>query len=89
MDVDRGEEITIALGDREVKAQVARDEVLELVADSSYQRCVGAEVRCSVIGGVRRRAPTIAPTSRRPLRDFAPVQHGAPRHLVRQIAARR
>ena len=43
----------------------------------------------SVIGGVRRRAPTIAPTSRRPSRASPPYSTGLRGTLVRQIDARR
>ena len=43
-DADRREEEAVALGDRQVQAHVAGDEVLELVADRVDQRTVGAEV---------------------------------------------
>ena len=43
-DADRGEEEAVALGDRQVQAHVAGDEVLELVADRVDQRPIGAEV---------------------------------------------
>ena len=43
-DADGGEEEAVALGDRQVQAHVAGDEVFELVAHGSDQHAIGAQV---------------------------------------------
>jgi hypothetical protein len=44
LDLDRRQQITVALGDGEVHADVARDELLELLADRGDEWRVGAEM---------------------------------------------
>ena len=75
-DLDRRQHVAVALGDREVQAQVARHELLELLADGRDQRRVRAEMRLvsRTLPRVRRRRAGSARGRRRPARpDPAPT----------------
>jgi len=50
LDLDRRQHVAVALGDGEVKAELAGHELLELVADGADQRSVGAKVHGNVRG---------------------------------------
>ncbi|MBK7331659.1 MAG: hypothetical protein IPI87_04370 [Betaproteobacteria bacterium] len=78
-DRDGRQHVAVVLGDRQVQAQVGRDEAFEFLADGGDQRAIGPEVFQPGRGAAGSRA-----TRHRLARPVADVPGGVRRHVARR-----